>query len=67
MMSLRASVLCERSNLLPTGDCFAKERLAMTTLWQAQVSTLCAAQAETEKELSALIPSILDKAFKGEL
>jgi type I restriction enzyme S subunit len=34
---------------------------------QAQVSTLRAAQAETEKELSALMPSILDKAFKGEL
>jgi type I restriction enzyme M protein len=28
---------------------------------------LRAAQAETEKELSALMPSILDKAFKGEL
>jgi hypothetical protein len=26
-----------------------------------------AAQAETEKELSALIPSVLDRAFKGEL
>jgi len=34
---------------------------------QAQVSALRAAQAETEKELSALMPSILDKAFKGEL
>jgi hypothetical protein len=26
-----------------------------------------ATQAETEKELSALMPSILDKAFEGEL
>jgi type I restriction enzyme, S subunit len=34
---------------------------------QAQVSALRTAQAETEKELSALMPSILDKAFKGEL
>ncbi|HAE58109.1 MAG TPA: hypothetical protein DCG54_01015 [Anaerolineae bacterium] len=34
---------------------------------QAQVSALRAAQAETERELSALMPSILDKAFKGEL
>jgi type I restriction enzyme S subunit len=34
---------------------------------QAQVSALRAAQAETEKELSALMPSVLDRAFKGEL
>jgi type I restriction enzyme S subunit len=34
---------------------------------QAQVSALRARQAETEKELNALMPSILDKAFKGEL
>ncbi|HEY3312852.1 MAG TPA: restriction endonuclease subunit S [Anaerolineales bacterium] len=34
---------------------------------QSQVSALRVAQAETEKELSALMPSILDKAFKGEL
>jgi len=36
-------------------------------LRQGQVSTLRAAQSETEKELSALMPSILDRAFKGEL
>jgi hypothetical protein len=34
---------------------------------QAQVSALRAAQAETGKELSALMPSVLDRAFKGEL
>lgn len=34
---------------------------------QTQVSALRAAQAETERELAALIPSILDRAFKGEL
>jgi len=74
-----------RSNLLPNGDCFAKERLAMTTIWQAHASALHippvltvlvraflagrAAQAETEKELRSrtLMPSIHDKAFKGEL
>jgi type I restriction enzyme S subunit len=33
----------------------------------AKVSVLRAAQSETGKELSALMPSILDKAFKGEL
>ena len=34
---------------------------------QAQVSALREAQSTTEMELSALMPSILDKAFKGEL
>jgi type I restriction enzyme S subunit len=34
---------------------------------QAQVSALRVAQAETGKELSALMPSVLDRAFKGEL
>jgi type I restriction enzyme S subunit len=34
---------------------------------QAQVSQLRLRQAETHKELDALMPSILDKAFKGEL
>lgn len=34
---------------------------------QGQVSALRVVQAETERELFALMPSILDKAFKGEL
>jgi len=34
---------------------------------QAHASVLRAAQSETEKELSALMPSVLDQAFKGEL
>ena len=34
---------------------------------QARVSALRVAQTETEKELSALLPSVLDRAFKGEL
>ncbi len=34
---------------------------------QAKVDLLKRLQAETQKELNALIPSILDKAFKGEL
>jgi type I restriction enzyme S subunit len=34
---------------------------------QAKVSALRALQSETQKELDALLPSILDKAFKGEL
>jgi type I restriction enzyme S subunit len=34
---------------------------------QAEVDRLKAAQAETAAELDALLPSILDRAFKGEL
>ena len=34
---------------------------------QVQVSALRAVQAEMEKELSTLMPSVLDRAFKGEL
>ena len=34
---------------------------------QAEVDTLRQLQAETEKELDAMLPSILDRAFRGEL
>ena len=34
---------------------------------QAKVETLKRLQSETEAELNALLPSILDKAFKGNL
>jgi len=34
---------------------------------QAQVGALEKLQVETTAELAALLPSILDKAFKGEL
>jgi type I restriction enzyme, S subunit len=34
---------------------------------QTQVSALREAQSATERELSALMPSVLDRAFKGEL
>ena len=34
---------------------------------QTKIDSLKKLQAETEKELNALLPSILDKAFKGEL
>lgn len=34
---------------------------------QAKVNALKQLQAETSEELNALLPSVLDKAFKGEL
>ena len=33
----------------------------------AKVNALRELQAETQEELDALLPSVLDKAFKGEL
>jgi len=35
--------------------------------YQAKVDALKRLQAETATELDAMLPSILDKAFKGEL
>lgn len=34
---------------------------------QARLAPLRKLQTETQKELDALLPSVLDKAFKGEL
>ena len=34
---------------------------------QAKVNVLKALQGETEKELAALLPSVLDRAFSGQL
>jgi len=34
---------------------------------QAQVDELSAAEAATQAELEALLPSLLDRAFRGEL
>ena len=34
---------------------------------QARVNALRALQSQTQEELHALLPSVLDRAFKGEL
>jgi type I restriction enzyme, S subunit len=47
-----------------------KEQLQIASYldkFQTNVASLLAMQAETERELNALMPSILDRAFKGEL
>ncbi|GHU06152.1 hypothetical protein FACS1894158_11750 [Betaproteobacteria bacterium] len=43
-----------------------KKQLKFNTL-QAQVDAMKQLQAETAAELDALLPAILDRAFKGEL
>jgi type I restriction enzyme S subunit len=35
--------------------------------WQAEVDSLKRLQAETAADLEALLPAVLDRAFKGEL
>jgi type I restriction enzyme S subunit len=53
----------------PSGLGLAKERSVVERLdaLQAKVDELKRLQAETQAELDALMPSILDRAFKGEL
>jgi type I restriction enzyme S subunit len=41
--------------------------LTQSDTLQGEVDALKRLQAETAAELDALVPSILDKAFKGEL
>jgi type I restriction enzyme, S subunit len=57
------------SNLLIPIYNFEEQRRIVAYLddLQAQVFTLKHLQADTQAELDALLPSILDKAFKGEL
>ena len=45
------------------GDCFT---IACNDMW-AKVNALREVQSASGEELSALMPSVLDKAFKGEL
>ena len=61
-MSLRDGILPSKQSL-NRGDCFAAARNDMC----AKVNALQRLQSAAGEELSALLPSILDKAFKGEL
>jgi hypothetical protein len=42
-------------------------RLRRASTFRAEVDALKRLQAETAAELDALLPAVLDKAFKGEL
>jgi type I restriction enzyme S subunit len=54
---------------VPLPDSKKTQRRTVTYLYslQAKIDELKRLQIETEKELEELVPSILDKAFKGEL
>jgi len=53
----------------PSHTSLHKQRRIVTHLngLQAKVDALKRLQAETAAELNAMLPSVLDKAFKGEL
>ncbi len=54
--------------LVPLHSLSQQRRLvAELAALHAQVDTLTQLQTETSVELDAMLPSILDKAFKGEL
>ena len=46
---------------------FMKHIVANLDSGQARLTSLRELQSETQKELDALLPSVLDMAFKGEL
>ena len=63
-MSLRGAFAATKQSPVSRGDCFAK--CARNDMW-AKVNALRELQSASGEELSALMPSILDEAFKGEL
>jgi len=65
MMSLRDGVLPSKQSPVTRGDCFAT--CARNDMPRARLGSLRELQSETQEELSALLPSVLDRAFKGEL
>jgi len=61
-MSLRDGDLPSKQSPVSRGDCFAK--CARNDMPTASLREL---QSATGEELDALLPSVLDRAFKGEL
>ena len=62
IMSLRDGVRPSKQSPVSRGDCFAT--CARNDMQTASLREL---QSATGEELDALLPSVLDKAFKGEL
>ena len=64
IMSLRDGGFPSKQSPVTRGDCFAK---CARNDMQTRLASLRELQSATGEELSALLPSVLDKAFKGEL
>ena len=63
ILSLRGAFFATKQSPLITGDYCATARNDMV----AKVNELRELQSASGEELSALMPSVLDRAFKGEL
>ncbi len=61
IMSLRGAYAAKKQSPMPEG-CFAK--CARNDMQSASLREL---QSQTREELAALLPSVLDRVFKGEL
>lgn len=62
IMSLRDGGSPSKQSPVSRGDCFAK--CARNDMLMVSLRGL---QSQSQEELDALLPSVLDKAFKGEL
>ena len=62
IMSLRDGALPSKQSPVARGDCFAT--CARNDM---QTASLLELQSAAGEELDALLPSVLDRAFKGEL
>jgi hypothetical protein len=65
IMSLREAFAATKRSPHKKGDCFAK--CARNDMQIARLASLRELQSQTQEELNALLPSVLDRAFKGEL
>ena len=65
IMSLRDGDLPSKQSPVSRGDCFAT--CARNDMQTARLVSLRELQSQTGQELDALLPSVFDKAFKGEL
>lgn len=61
IMSLRGAFAATKQSPVTRGDCFAIARNDM------EMAALREFPSATGEELDALLPSVLDRAFKGEL
>ena len=68
-MSLRGALAATKQSPVSRGDCFATcaRNDMQTTPRKGMISLLRQLQSQTQEELNALLPSVLAKAFKGEL
>jgi type I restriction enzyme S subunit len=59
----RFNLLDKQRRIVTYLDSFSLTR----DLWQARLASLRQLQSQRQEELDALLPSVLDTAFKGEL